>query len=70
MVNDDPLKRPTMDIAVARLESIVQGLSSWKLRSRVAHRKDLWMRGMVREAVHWYRCAGFAVRRVPAMPVP
>ncbi|KAG2081949.1 hypothetical protein BD769DRAFT_1683513 [Suillus cothurnatus] len=35
MVNDDPRKRPTMEVVVERFESIRQQLRTWKLRSRV-----------------------------------
>ena len=70
MVQDDPTKRPTIDEAVARLDSIIQGLSGWKLRSRVVRRKDFWMCGPIRGCAHWYRRIGFIARQVPAVPAP
>ncbi len=42
MVQDDPTKRPTMDKVVARFSEIRGKLNSWKLRSRIARKNELW----------------------------
>ena len=68
MVQNDPKKRPTMDEVVARFETIKASLSSWKLRSRVVPRKDLFYHGIIHGTKHWIRRIGFIVRRVPPIP--
>jgi hypothetical protein len=68
MVQDDPQKRLTMDEVVARFEIIQNGLSSWKLRSRVVPRKDNIFHGIIHGTKHWIRKIGFIVRRVPPIP--
>ncbi|KAJ6591332.1 hypothetical protein B0H10DRAFT_2091375, partial [Mycena sp. CBHHK59/15] len=42
MVQTDPSLRPDMDEVVRRFGDIVQGLSSWKLRSRVSKAADVF----------------------------
>lgn len=68
MVQDDPKKRPNMDEVVARFETIQASLSSWKLRSRVVPRKDMFYHGIIHGAKHWIRRIGFVVKRVPPIP--
>lgn len=68
MVQDDPKKRPNMDEVVARFETIRASLSSWKLRSRVVPRKDMFYHGIIHGAKHWIRRIGFVVKRVPPIP--
>ncbi|KAG1746005.1 kinase-like domain-containing protein [Suillus paluster] len=70
MVQDDPSKRPTMEVVVKRYELIRQQLSTWKLRSRVISREDGLLENMYRGTVHWRRRIGFIVRRVSAIPCP
>jgi hypothetical protein len=70
MVQDDPAKRPTMKQAVARLEEILNGLSTWKLRSRVVLQGDSSFFGFFRFISHWSRRIGYILRRVPALPTP
>lgn len=68
MVQDDPSKRPTMEQAVERFDSIRQHLSTWKLRSRVTARDEGPFEHMYRGAAHWKRRISFIVSRVSAIP--
>ena len=69
MVQDDPRKRPTMDVVVERFETIRQ-LSTWKLRSRVIDKEEGSFENIYRGAAHWSRRIGFIVKRVSAVPRP
>ena len=55
MVQDDPTRRPKMDEVVTRIREIKGNLSSWKLRSRIARRKEIWVLTVWRSVGHWYR---------------
>ena len=68
MVQDDPRKRPTMDEVVARFETIRKSLSSWKLRSRVVPRKEMWFQAIPHRVKHWVRRIGFILKRVHPIP--
>ncbi|KAJ6559519.1 kinase-like domain-containing protein [Mycena sp. CBHHK59/15] len=68
MVQTDPSLRPDMDEVVRRFGDIVQGLSSWKLRSRVSKAADVF--GFYYSVPHWIRRLQFIVKRVPPIPVP
>ncbi|KAJ6591326.1 kinase-like domain-containing protein [Mycena sp. CBHHK59/15] len=68
MVQTDPSLRPDMDEVVRRFGDIVQGLSSWKLRSRVSKAADDF--GFYYSVPHWIRRLQFIVKRVPPIPVP
>lgn len=68
MVQDDPSKRPTMEQAVERFDSIRQRLSTWKLRSRVTTRDEGHFEHVYYGAAHWRRRIGFVVSRVSAFP--
>ncbi|KAJ6543676.1 kinase-like domain-containing protein [Mycena sp. CBHHK59/15] len=68
MVQTDPSLRPEMDEVVRRFGDIVQGLSSWKLCSRVSKVADDF--GFYYSVPHWIRRLQFIVRRVPPIPVP
>ncbi|KAJ6502021.1 kinase-like domain-containing protein [Mycena sanguinolenta] len=68
MTLHDPSKRPTMDEVVQRFDEILRGLSSWKLRSRVAKHADTI--GFYYGIPHWFRRISFIVRRIPPIPVP
>jgi hypothetical protein len=68
MVQDDPNQRPTIDEVVARFEKIRQGLSSWKLRSRVVKRRDSLIPDIYRSIRHWYCRVTFIVTWVPPVP--
>ncbi|KAI0253541.1 hypothetical protein BJV78DRAFT_1122973, partial [Lactifluus subvellereus] len=45
MVQEDPTKRPTMDEVVTHFAEIKGKLSTWKLRSRMARRNEVWPLG-------------------------
>ena len=68
MVQEDPQKRPTIDEVVARFEKISDGLSSWKLRSRVVKRDDSTVAGFFRTLAHWKRTIGYVITLTPAVP--
>jgi hypothetical protein len=68
MVNDDPRKRPTMEVVVERFESIRQQLRTWKLRSRVISQDEGPFENLYHGVTHWSRRIGFIVKRAPAVP--
>ncbi|RDB25449.1 hypothetical protein Hypma_007495 [Hypsizygus marmoreus] len=70
MVNNDPKQRPAMQQVVARFDDIVEGLSNWKLRSRVADIDERPVRGAVRSIPHWMKQLGFMAMRIPPIPRP
>jgi len=70
MVQDDPAKRPNVDEVVARFETIHQGLSFWKLRSRVVQEGERALGGFFRSIWHWARRIQFVVTGVPSVPMP
>lgn len=70
MVQNDPTKRPTMDEVVTRVSEIKGGLSSWKLRSRIARKNELWPVTAWRSVRHWYRTVGYVLGRKAAIPEP
>ncbi|KAJ7242390.1 kinase-like domain-containing protein [Mycena haematopus] len=70
MIHTDPSQRPSMDEVVQRFSEIARGLSSWKLRSRVVKRTDIWLFGFYHNIPHWLRRISFIVRRVPPIAVP
>jgi hypothetical protein len=70
MVKTDPAKRPAMDEVVARFSEIRSKLSTWKLRSRMARRYELWPVTTWRSVGHWYRTIGYVLGRKEAIPEP
>ncbi|KAJ7502441.1 kinase-like domain-containing protein [Mycena galericulata] len=68
MVNTDPAKRPDMNEVVERFERIVDGLNSWKLRSRA--RKQGEFLGMFRSTSHWIRKLQLVVGQYPLISMP
>ncbi len=70
MVKTDPAKRPTMDEVVARFSKVRSKLSTWKLRSRMARRNELWPVTAWRSAGHWYRTVGYVLGCKAAIPEP
>lgn len=70
MTQDDPTKRPTMDEAFTRFESIVKKLGFLKLRSRVSYPSESFLDRAVRFAVHWPRQVKYVFKRLPAIPRP
>jgi hypothetical protein len=70
MVQNDPTKRPTMDEVVTRFAEIKGKLSTWKLRSRIARKNELWPVAAWRSVGHWYRAVGYVLGRKAAIPEP
>ncbi|OAX33044.1 hypothetical protein K503DRAFT_869802 [Rhizopogon vinicolor AM-OR11-026] len=68
MVQDDPYKRPKMNVVVERFDLIRQQLSTWKLRSRVAAKDEGLFKSLYRGAAHWRRRIAFIFKRTPAVP--
>ncbi|KAJ8588515.1 hypothetical protein M405DRAFT_882102 [Rhizopogon salebrosus TDB-379] len=68
MVQNDPNKRPTMNVVVERFDTIRQQLSTWKLRSRVSARNEGPLESLYRGATHWRRRIALIVGRAPAVP--
>ena len=69
MVQDNPDLRPTIDEARARFLEIRASLSTWKLRSRLVHRKDWAFVGFFRAWRHVIRTVEYVMMRKPAIPV-
>lgn len=70
MVQEDPGKRPNMDQVVSRFSAIMNGLSTWKLRSRIARRNEIWLVAAWRSVVHWCRTVSYVVAYKAAIPEP
>jgi len=68
MTQEDPKKRPTVDEALARFDSIREGLSTGKLRSRVTPRNDSPFQGVFRSLAYWTRRISYTLRGVPPIP--
>ncbi|KAG2110348.1 uncharacterized protein F5147DRAFT_690259 [Suillus discolor] len=62
MMHSDPTQRPNMDDVFSRFQVLRQGLSNWKLRSRVAHDDE---RSLFDLLAHWARRIQYIVRRIP-----
>ena len=61
MVQEDPLKRLTMDEVVNSFAEIKSKLSTWKPRSRMARSNEIWPVTAWRTVSHWYRTAGYVI---------
>jgi hypothetical protein len=70
MVQDDPTKRPKMDEVVNRFLQIKGKLSTWKLRTRIVRRDEIWPLAVWRSVGHWYRTFGYVLGRKAAIPEP
>jgi hypothetical protein len=70
MVQEDPTKRPTMDEVVSRFSEIKKKLSTWKLRSRLVRKKEIWPVKVWRTVGYWYRTIGYILGRKAAIPEP
>jgi hypothetical protein len=68
MVQNDPAKRPSMDEVVRRFHHIRQGLSSYKLRSRVIRRKDGVLKNIYRSISHTGQLVRYSLSGLPAIP--
>lgn len=65
MVQDEPAKRPTIDKAMARFDTIFQKLSTMKLRSRVIHHEDVSPPSWI---THTARTVKYIIKGHPAVP--
>ncbi len=68
MTHDDPSKRLKMDEVVARFEVIRQGLSWWKLRSKISEKNESFLFRMFCAPYHWAKQSVYVVRRISAIP--
>jgi hypothetical protein len=66
MVQDDPAKRPTIDMVVTRFDTIRKNLWTLKLHSR-AGRRDEWF-GRVRDFAFFFKSIKHTILRVPPVP--
>ncbi|EIW83477.1 hypothetical protein CONPUDRAFT_136476 [Coniophora puteana RWD-64-598 SS2] len=69
MTQEDASKRPSIDEAVSRLQNVIQGLSAWKLRSRVSKRRGNPIIGLARLIKHWPNRVVYICSQRPAIPV-
>ena len=70
MVQNDPTKRPNMDEVVTRFSEIRGKLSTWKLRSRIARKRELWPVAVWKSVGHWYRTVGYVLGCKAVIPEP
>ena len=70
MVQEDPTKRPKMDEVVTRFSEIKVKLSTWKLRSRISQRNELWPVAAWRAVGHWCRTVTYVLTHKAALPEP
>ena len=70
MVQDDPLKRPTMVEVTARFSEMRKDISTWKLRSRIARKNEIWPIVAWKAVNHWTRTARYVLARRTAIPEP
>lgn len=68
MLDKDPQKRPTMDEVVSRFDTIVKGLSWYKLRSPVIKADALERWDLFRSLTHWTKQVYHILRGYPAIP--
>jgi hypothetical protein len=55
---------------VKRLSEIKTKLSTWKLRSRLPRKNEIWPVTAFRTVRHWYRTVGYVLGRKAAIPEP
>ena len=70
MVQEDPGKRPNMDEVVSRFSEIKKTLGTWKLRSRITRRDEIWLVAAWRSVSHWYKTMGYVIANKAAIPEP
>jgi len=68
MTQEDPTKRPTMEVVVARFDKIQRSLSEWTLRTRAARRKENLIIGFFRSSRHAVLQTRHRFRGTPAVP--
>jgi len=69
MTQDDPTKRPTMNVVVLRFDKIRESLSNWKLRSRVVKKREPFIVGLYRGSIHACQLAASVLKGTPPVPV-
>ena len=57
-----------MDEVVVRFETVRKGLSTTKLRSRVAHKVETVAEAAYLTILHWSHRLKFVVSRIPPVP--
>jgi hypothetical protein len=70
MVQEDPTKRPNLEEVITRFAEIRTKRSTWKLRSRMVRKTELWPVAAWRSIAHWYRTIGYVLSRKAAIPDP
>ena len=68
MVQDEPRLRPTMEQVVERFDSIRQGLTSTKLRARIADTDEGILTALIRDLTHFGRRLKYTITGLPAIP--
>jgi hypothetical protein len=68
MTQDDPAKRPTMDVVVDRFNRIRQGLTNTKLRARIPDRNEGSIKSLYRHLSHLGRRVQYTISGLPAVP--
>ncbi|KAI0950767.1 hypothetical protein AcW1_007988 [Taiwanofungus camphoratus] len=70
MVQKDPQKRPAIDEVVARFDEIQKSTPWWKLRARLAPKKEDILTKIFREFGHFFRTVVCMILRWPSVPTP
>ncbi|KAG2336273.1 hypothetical protein BDR05DRAFT_896916 [Suillus weaverae] len=68
MVQENPSLRPTMEQVVGRLGIICQGLSAWKLRSRLTEQREGRFESLFKDITHLSCHFLYILRGHPAIP--
>ena len=68
MVQDDPARRPTIDVVVQRFAGIKKALPWWKLRSRLVEPKERLSYKIWHHVKSAARALGYLVTFRPAIP--
>ncbi|KAF8504137.1 kinase-like domain-containing protein [Hysterangium stoloniferum] len=69
MRQDDPSKRPTIDVVVSRFDSIRRSLRISQLRSRIVSRDEIPGTGWFFDLIHFFRSLRFILLRIPPVPL-
>ncbi|KAI0709581.1 kinase-like domain-containing protein [Cerioporus squamosus] len=71
MVQDEPEKRPTMDVVVSEFKTLASKLGSFQLRSRLVERRDGALTNFFKTVHHTsFRTIPHVLTRRPARPTP
>lgn len=68
MCKENPKERPNMDEVMERFDNICVRLSDWKLRSRVASKREGWIVTLFRSFGHRCMQINLARQGIPAIP--